>query len=354
MLDKKQPIVVKKIIAGGHEHHGGAWKVAFADFAVAMMAFFMLMWLMGGTTNEDKAAISEYFNNPSMSEGTATMAASSGMQGPGGASTSMIQLGGAMDLTPGDTEKYSSGQQHDNKKAEEQSDETAKEAAAEKEKQRLEELMENLKKAIDKSQALAPFKDQLLLDITPEGLRIQIVDKENRPMFASGSARLQRYTKEILADLGKFLNDVPNRISLAGHTDASAFTRADGYGNWELSADRANAARRALIAGKMAGNKVKRVTGLGSSVLFDKRNPRAPINRRISIIVLSGSVEEDIDQHEARAGFGIKARSNIDMDAPNADKDYELMAPEAELTEVGEPVGEGKEERSPLFDVEFF
>src|SRR5690606_14353494 len=142
-----------------------------------------------------------------------------------------------------------------------------------------------------KSQALEPFKDQLLLDITPEGLRIQIVDQQNRPMFDLGSARLMPYTQAILLELSHFITQVPNRISLTGHTDITAYSTQLGYSNWELSADRANAARRTLLEGGMDEAKVSRVVGLSSSVLFDKSNPQNPINRRISIVVMTKDAE---------------------------------------------------------------
>jgi chemotaxis protein MotB len=164
--------------------------------------------------------------------------------------------------------------------------------AREQEKKQLEALMQNLKEAIDKSQALQPFKDQLLLDITPEGLRIQIVDKQSRPMFDSGSTTLKPYTGDILHELASFLNSVPNKISLSGHTDTAPFAGGDGYTNWELSSGRANAARRALVAGGMQENKVALVIGLADSVLFDKTDPRNPINRRISIVVMNKAAEK--------------------------------------------------------------
>jgi chemotaxis protein MotB len=162
-----------------------------------------------------------------------------------------------------------------------------------KEKEQLESLLEELRKAISEGQALEPYKDQLLLDITPEGLRIQIVDKQNRPMFDSGSSTLKDYTTQILQEVAKYLNGVPNRISLSGHTDAKPYPGTTKfYSNWELSADRANAARRALIAGGLDEQKIARVVGLASSVLFVKDDPLNPINRRISIIVMNRRAED--------------------------------------------------------------
>jgi chemotaxis protein MotB len=288
MAEDTKPIIVKKIRKGGHGHHGGAWKIAYADFVTAMMAFFLLMWLLGSTTKEEKQAISDYFQNPSP------------IAGPGGASTSMIKIGGGKDLT------YSEG---DTKRGSNPEDKAGKTEAAKPEvgqitqtdKERLIQLKKELEEAIDASEALKPFKEQLLLELTKEGLRIQIVDKENRPMFASGSASLQPYAAQILREIGQVINQVPNRISLSGHTDATPYSGASqSYSNWELSADRANASRRALTTGGMSDQKMARVVGLSSAVLFDKANPYNPINRRISIIVLNKETEDAILQDEGK------------------------------------------------------
>lgn len=270
--DKKQPIVVRKVVKK-HGHHGGAWKIAFADFATAMMAFFLLLWILGFTDDVQKAAISEFFQDPSAFQGASPVP---GHRDGTGMSPSIIDFEGAIDMAP---EQAAQIDEH-----------TLDELAQEREKERLESLMEALEEAMDRSQALEPFKDQLLLDITPEGLRIQIVDKENRPMFDLGSARLRSYTVAILRELGGLINQVPNRISISGHTDARPFLRPN-YSNWELSADRANAARRALVEGGMEESKIGRVVGLASTVLFDKANPESPINRRISIIVMTRETE---------------------------------------------------------------
>ncbi|WP_422508722.1 flagellar motor protein MotB [Stenotrophomonas sp. GZD-301] len=282
MAENKPTVIVRRVKKAGHAaHHGGAWKVAYADFVTAMMAFFLVLWLMAATTKPERAAISEYFRNPSPLAGQSATPAP-GMAGPGGASTSMIKLGGATDISRGNSNDPFQNQQ------------AAKPVAQterEREQQQLEALKKELEEAISKSQALEPFKDQLLLDLTPEGLRIQIVDKQNRPMFDMGSAALKPYTREILRELSQFINHVPNRISITGHTDTTAYTAVHGYSNWELSADRANAARRALLDGGMTEEKVTRVVGLSSSVLFDKTQPDNPINRRISIVVMTKAAE---------------------------------------------------------------
>lgn len=290
-------VVVRRVRRSKHGHHGGAWKVAYADFVTAMMAFFLVMWLLGMGTRQQRAAIAEYFKNPSMTPGTATMAPP-GKIGPGGASDSMIKLGGAMDMPHGpgkDRRAASSANAHEVEKL-----------AREQEKERLESLMQQLHAAIEKSQALEPFKDQLLLDITPEGLRIQIVDKQNRPMFDTGSATLKPYTVTILHELAGFIAQAPNKISISGHTDDAPYSDGSHYSNWELSADRANAARRALLDGGLPEGKVARVVGLAASVPFDKVNPSDPINRRISIIMMTKQAQDAAMSQEMAAAMPVR------------------------------------------------
>ncbi|MEO8314539.1 MAG: flagellar motor protein MotB [Pseudomonadota bacterium] len=319
MADKeKRPIIIVKRKVGGAGHHGGAWKVAYADFVTAMMAFFMVMWLVASVSKEQRAAMFEYFHNPSMEQGKSVKAAP-GQAGPGGASTSAIDLGGGLDAPKSapKSETEGLGQAVNTTTLDE-----AKRIAQEAERKQLEALMQELKEAIDKSQALQPFKDQLLLDITPEGLRIQIVDKQNRPMFDLGKSNLKDYTGQILREVAKYLNTVPNRISLSGHTDQKPYTGARGYTNWELSADRANAARRALLDGGLQERKISRIVGLASSVLFDKQNPYNPINRRISIIVMTRSAEAtalstDAPDVEA-AREAIESGKEVDLPAETA------------------------------------
>jgi chemotaxis protein MotB len=279
-------IIVRRRKAAGNAHHGGAWKVAYADFVTAMMAFFMVMWLVTAVSKEQRAALFQYFKNPSMEVGKSVKAAP-GQAGPGGASTSPIDLGGGLDAP------RSAPKDQDEGLGAPTSEATAREMTEAAERRQLESLEDELRAAIDNSQALQPFKDQLLLDITPEGLRIQIVDKQNRPMFDSGSSDLKDYTTAILRELPVYLNTVPNRISISGHTDAKPYSsRGSNYSNWELSADRANAARRALTQGGLEAAKSARVIGLASSVLFDREDPLNPINRRISIIVMTKRAEE--------------------------------------------------------------
>jgi chemotaxis protein MotB len=323
--DKRAIVIVKRYKRGAAGHHGGAWKVAYADFVTAMMAFFLVMWLVTAVSRDQRAAIFDYFKNPSMEPGKSAKPAP-GMAGPGGASTSPINLHGGLDaprmmhspspgigapvvpLIPPRTQPKDPSVEPPRAAESEQDDlEAARKAVVAAERRQLESLMDELKKAIDESQALEPFKDQLLLDITPEGLRIQIVDKQNRPMFDIGSTRLKPYTSAILTELAKYLNSVPNRLSVTGHTDATPYVDGSGRTNWDLSADRANAARRALEAAGLAGDKTARVVGLSSSVLFDKENPRGAVNRRISIIVMTRQAERDAVKTEAEPAMTLPA-----------------------------------------------
>jgi chemotaxis protein MotB len=294
----QRPIIIVKKKVQAAAHHGGAWKVAYADFVTAMMAFFLVMWLVTAVSKEQRAAIFDYFKNPSMEPGKSAKPAP-GQMGPGGASTSPINLGGGLDA-PRTTQTAKPGLGaptppavlSDAEKI--RADAAAMEKMqAELDKKRMEALMDELKEAISKSQALEPFKDQLLLDITPDGLRIQIVDAQNRPMFDIGSAKLKGYTATILKEITPYLNSVPNHVSITGHTDTTPYLGITGYTNWDLSADRANAARRTLESAGLGQDKVSRVVGLSSSVLFDRTNPRNPINRRISIVVLTKVAEQE-------------------------------------------------------------
>ncbi|MHB1591385.1 MAG: flagellar motor protein MotB [Sulfuricella sp.] len=281
--DSQRPIIVKRIKKSAHGHHGGAWKIAYADFVTAMMAFFLLMWLLGSTTKGDLAGIAAYFKTP-------LKVALQGGSGSGD-SSSLIK-GGGKDLTRTEGQVQKTMDPLEKKTINLQA---AKKEFERQELKKLQGLKERIEKAIETNPMLKQFKDQILIDITSEGLRIQIVDEKNRPMFDLGSAHMKSYTVQILQEIGKMLNEVPNRISLSGHTDAMPYSSGEkGYSNWELSADRANSSRRELIAGGMAESKILRVVGLSSAVLLDNNDPYNPINRRISLIVLNKETEDAI------------------------------------------------------------
>ena len=281
--DSQQPIVVKRVKKGGGAAHGGAWKIAYADFVTAMMAFFLLMWLLGSTAKGDLKGIADYFQTP-------LKVALFGGSGSGD-SSSVIQGGGTdLSSTYGQVKR---GETKSEKKT--INLQRLKADFERKEQARLETLKSDLETLIEATPSLKQFKNQLLLDLTTEGLRIQIVDEKNRPMFDSASSELKPYTRDILREIGRALNRVDNKVSLSGHTDATPYAGGDrGFGNWELSTNRANASRRELVAGGMADDKMIRVVGLASTVLYNKDDPYSAVNRRISIVVLNKRTEEDI------------------------------------------------------------
>ncbi|MBP8271257.1 MAG: flagellar motor protein MotB [Sphaerotilus sp.] len=279
---KLQPIIIKKVKKGGHGAHGGAWKIAYADFVTAMMAFFLLMWLLGSTTEGDKKGLQDYFQSPLK---VALMGGGSGS----GDSSSVIK-GGGQDINRAGGQVKRGDIEAERKTYQLQA---LKANQAQAEKQRLEGLRDRVKEVVSNSPALAAFKSQIRLDMTRDGLRIQIVDEQNRPMFDSGLEQVKPYMRDILRAIGSVLTEVPNKLTLEGHTDALPFSGGvGGYSNWELSSDRANASRRELIAGGLKDERVLRVQGLSASVPFDKQDPRNPVNRRISIIVMTREAEE--------------------------------------------------------------
>ena len=284
---KLQPIIVKKVKKGGHAAHGGAWKIAYADFVTAMMAFFLLMWLLGSTSEGDKKGIADYFQSP-------LKVAMSG--GSGSGDSSHVIKGGGQDLTRS-TGQVKRGEVEAQRQTVNLLALRAEQRRAE--AARLEDLMQRVKDQIAANPALAPFSSQIRIEMTADGLRIQIVDEFDRPMFESGSAVVQPHMRELLRSIGSLLAEVPNRITLEGHTDAAAFAGAQrGYSNWELSADRANASRRELMSGGLPTDRMLRIQGLADSRPFDPRAPRAAANRRISIIVMNRDAEDRFFERE--------------------------------------------------------
>ncbi len=285
-MAEQQPIIIKKIKKGGHAHHGGAWKLAYADFVTAMMAFFLLMWLLGSTDETTRKGIAEFFADPyrvSMSGGKST-----------GERTSVIE-GGGSDMISSEQGEVKNGSTSE---MIEISPDDIEKKAEEMEKAKLESLKEKIQAKINETPELNEFKDQIKLEITPEGLRILLVDDQNRPMYKLASAQTEPHVRVILHALAPVINELPNKVSLNGHTDSRPFpTNQKGYTNWELSSDRANAARYELTEGGLAENKVLRVIGMSSSVPYNSATePLDPINRRISILVMNKKTEQQILQ----------------------------------------------------------
>jgi chemotaxis protein MotB len=293
MDEAPAPVIVRRSRKAEEHgaHHGGAWKIAYADFVTAMMAFFLLMWLLGSTSKFDKQGIEDYFNAPLSS-------LLGGNQGTAAARPSVVQGGGRdiSDTQPGVGKKS-------------QVEPSPPAPVVPSDATRLEQLKAKLTALIEQNPVLKAFKDQIRISITNEGLRIEIVDSQNRPMFPSGSSKLQPYAVTILTQIGAALNDVDNRISIAGHTDAVPYTAGpEGYSNWELSSERANAARRALVAGGMHGEKLLQVRGLADVLPLDSHVADEPTNRRISILVLNKAAEQ--------AFFRDGGRTTLDETSP--------------------------------------
>ena len=309
-MENTQPIIVKRVKKSAAGHHGGAWKIAFADFATAMMAFFLVMWLMSSATPEQKRAISGYFQDPiGFTES---------------ASPHVIDLGGtptpAPDRTLNDMIDPAAKQTEASLDAEQV--ETLSEQL---ERERLELLLQELQNKVDENPDLTRFKDQILFEITQDGLRIQIMDAANRPMFALGSAQLQPYFEDILLAMADTIRAVPNKISVSGHTDAKPYSGRGDFGNWELSAGRANAARRTLVAGGYPEDQIARVVGYASSALFDRNDPLNPVNRRIDILVLTKKAQRDIEGEQSDAE-ATKPAADTSAAAPAANASEPLQA----------------------------
>ncbi|NHB60432.1 MULTISPECIES: flagellar motor protein MotB [Photorhabdus] len=265
-------IRVKRRKRNGIKHHGGSWKIAYADFMTAMMAFFLVMWLLAISSPQELTRIAEYFRTPlqvAINKGERSSDSSNPI--PGGGEDVLHQEGDILRQV----------------EVVEANDEARK----------LNRLREQLDQLIITDPRLKALRPHLLIDMMDEGLRIQIIDRENRPMFMVGSAKVESYMSDILRAIAPILNDIPNKISLSGHTDDLKYANGErGYSNWELSADRANASRRELLIGGLDEVKILRVVGMASTVRLKQEDASAPVNRRISILVLNKQAEERIEQ----------------------------------------------------------
>jgi len=295
MAEQLQPIIIKKIKKAAHGHHGGAWKLAYADFVTAMMAFFLLMWLLGSTDPLTRKGIAEFFHDPykvSINGGAEAAERTALMEGGGTdmvtTDPGQVQTGETTDSEPNKPEE----------EVEEEADKIEKMKETESERGKLENLKDKIEEKLSETPDLNEYKDQIKLEMTSEGLRILIVDDKNRPMYKLASAQTEPHIRVILHALAPVINEMPNKVSLNGHTDALPFpANQKGYTNWELSSDRANAARYELIGGGLAENKILRVVGLSSSIPYSATtDPMNQINRRISVIVMNKQTERQVLQ----------------------------------------------------------
>lgn len=278
-------VVIRRKRAAHAAHHGGSWKIAYADFITAMMAFFLVMWLISIVPKEELSGLAEYFRTPLKVALTGGPSQS--------AETSAIPGGGRDPLRDEGEVRKAEGSRV---QAQIQPD------AERRDRHALERLKRQLDAMLNENPVLKNYRPQLLIDMTTEGLRIQIVDNQNRPMFTTGSAEVQPYMRDILRELGPVLNNLPNKLSIAGHTDATQYARGErAYSNWELSADRANASRQELVAGGMAEGKLLRIQGLASGMSLVKDDAYAAVNRRISLVVLNRRTQQQIEQENAAA-----------------------------------------------------
>lgn len=307
--DTQRPILIKKKKNGhGHGHHGGAWKVAYADFVTAMMAFFLLLWLISSTSEEQKEGIADYFS-PNMIS-TESSSGSDGVLGgetitaDGAATDTRSPIGFGMGLPSRETEIVDGAASDQDRPQEtqptsdvsqqaalnESSLEMAKEELrrrqAEQEAKAFQAAEDRLQQSIEGNPDLAELKENLLVEQTKEGLRIQLIDQQGTDMFPSGSAEPHDHTRRLLAMVSQAIRDMPNNISISGHTDSTPYRNGGGYTNWELSSDRANASRRALIDSGLDVNRVETVMGKADREPLDREDTTAPRNRRISIVLL--------------------------------------------------------------------
>lgn len=281
MKNQAHPIVVVK--RRKHKGHGGgshgSWKIAYADFMTAMMAFFLVMWLISISSPKELIQIAEYFRTP---------LATSIAGGPRISNSDSPIPGGGDDVTQ--------------QKGEVQRQPNVEELRQKMEQSRLSKLRGDLDQLIEADPKLRALRPHLKIDLVQEGLRIQIIDSQNRPMFKTGSAEVEPYMRDILRAIAPVLNNIPNRISLSGHTDDFPYASGErGYSNWELSADRANASRRELVAGGLDNGKVLRVVGMAATMRLNEKGADDAINRRISILVLNKQAEQVILHENAES-----------------------------------------------------
>jgi chemotaxis protein MotB len=289
-------IVIKRIKKGGHGgHHGGAWKVAYADFVTAMMAFFLLMWLINTTTPEQKRGIADYFAPQSISQ---TLSGAGGVLGGKVMGQDSARAGGATSVLQKNSPPSPKNKSQTPESAQAQGGQTASldigdansqsnaegHAMSSAQDGEFAHAAEAIHQAMQQSPDIAELSRQVIVEQTPEGLRIQLVDQDGRPMFQSGTAVPMPYTRVLLIQIAKIIDQLPNRVSIAGHTQSG--DTGNGISDWELSAARADAARKLLAQGGLDGDRIYEISGKAGSEPLLPEDPKASANRRISIVLL--------------------------------------------------------------------
>ncbi|MBM3516789.1 MAG: flagellar motor protein MotB [Alphaproteobacteria bacterium] len=276
-----KPVVIVKRVTGGHDggHHGGSWKIAYADFVTAMMAFFLLLWLITATTEEQKRGIAEYFTPSAYST---SAAGTSGIIGGSG----ITERGQADSNSSAPRVVVTVGQPPPGAAEEDTADaEALEELQRQQEEEAFAAAEEAIREATEANPQLEELNDQILIDMTDEGQRIQLIDHDGEAMFDSGSAEPLATTRQVLTKIAEVVKTMPNKLIITGHTDANAFASEDGYTNWELSADRANAARRILVGTGIRSDRLAEVKGKADTEPLVVADPFLPENRRISIVL---------------------------------------------------------------------
>lgn len=308
-LGQKQNIIIRRVKKSKHGSHGGAWKVAMADFALAMMALFLVLWIINSSSQEQRAAISGYFQDPkAFSEGT--LVPSKHVIDMGGSPSGMADNVADSDTIQPDKVLHA---------------EEIESMAEAIERRRMENQLQQIRQRVDASATLSPFKNQILLDITTEGVRLQIVDQTNRPMFDTGSARLKYYSEDILWELAPMLATMDNRLSISGHTDSSGANQQheEDEVNWRISALRADAARTALMEAGVPKKQVAQVIGMGDTAPLVVDEPDNPMNRRISITLLNKKSDVSVSEREGE----------LDIEFINEKEDKPQQDPRTEAIE---------------------
>lgn len=301
----KRPIVIrrKKVV---HAHHGGAWKIALADFMTALMAFFLVLWILSIASEEERQGVAEYFSTPLVTAITG---------GERSGSTRVIPGGGA-DPTHSEGERA-------------RIDTLQRTRPSMQERRFFMDVQERIERAIELDPELRQLRSQMRFDLTHEGLRIQLFDTNQRPMFELGSDQVAPYMRSLLRTIAPLLNELPNELSISGHTDSVPYAGGyRGYSNWELSNDRANASRRELIAGGFDPGQLLRVSGFADRVLLPETEPTDPVNRRIELVVLLPEIADAIRNPAVMgANASLPATS---AEAPAETQQDEPLAQDAE------------------------